>query len=67
MLGEIRMDTFNENELEDILYTQREDVIKSIKNSVEELVRDHPFICFSFVFALGVAVGTILSEGSKEY
>lgn len=59
--------TFDENELEDILYTQKKDIIKYMKNSVEELVRDHPFICFSFVFALGVAVGTVLSEGSKEY
>ena len=59
--------TFNENELEDILYTQRKDIVKYITNSVEELVRDHPFIIFSFVFALGVAVGTILSESSKEY
>jgi hypothetical protein len=58
--------SFKENELEDILYTSKKDVITVMKNSLISLIKEHPLICLGFTFAIGVALGNILAEANKK-
>ena len=57
---------FQENELEDILYTSKKDLFSVIKNTVKDLVKEHPLICLGFTFAFGIALGSMLTEAKKE-
>ncbi len=57
---------FRENELEDILYTSKKDLLGIIKNTVMDLVKEHPLICLGFTFAFGIALGSMLTEVKKE-
>ncbi|MGC8849105.1 MAG: hypothetical protein ACP5QI_01360 [Candidatus Bathyarchaeia archaeon] len=56
---------FSEHELEDILYGRKTDLTAVLKNTMRDLIREHPFLCLALTLALGIALGAALTESRK--
>ncbi|MBS7644966.1 MAG: hypothetical protein QW569_01655 [Candidatus Bathyarchaeia archaeon] len=56
---------FSEHELEDIMYGRKTDLAVILKNTVRDLIREHPFLCLALTLALGIALGAALTESRR--
>jgi hypothetical protein len=52
---------FSERELEEIMYGHRADPIIILKNTLRDLIKEHPFLCLAFTLAVGVAIGAAMA------
>ncbi|MEM2123681.1 MAG: hypothetical protein QXE79_08635, partial [Candidatus Bathyarchaeia archaeon] len=61
----VREAKFSEHELEEIMYSRKTDPVLIIKNTVRDLIKEHPFLCLALTLALGVALGAALTETKR--